>query len=73
MNFVSRDEVEGDIENRFKTKQRQVLENAPLRFQRQHQATPAHAHAQAVNISRVTVNCFPFDVIVFAMWSAYGI
>ena len=27
----------------------------------------------AVNISRVTVNCFPFDVIVFAMLPAHGI
>ena len=29
--------------------------------------------ATAVNISRVTVNCFPFDVIVFAMLPAQGI
>ena len=29
--------------------------------------------ATAVNISRVTVNCFPFDVIVFAMLPAHGI
>jgi len=27
--------------------------------------------ATAVNISRVTVNCFPFDVIVFAMLPAH--
>ena len=27
----------------------------------------------AVNVSRVTVNCFPFDVIVFAMLPAHGI
>ena len=56
MNFVSRDEVEGNIEIRgkqnslfpkgpalsdllySKTKQKQILKNAP-RFQRQHQAT----------------------------------
>ena len=25
------------------------------------------------HISRVTVNCFPFDVIVFAMLPAHGI
>ena len=37
----------------------------PLRFQR--------SRATAVNISRVTVNCFPFDVIVFAMLPAHGI
>ena len=36
-----------------------------LRFQR--------SRATAVNISRVTVNCFPFDVIVFAMSPAHGI
>ena len=29
--------------------------------------------ATAVNISRVTVNCLPFDVIVFAMLPAHGI
>ena len=29
--------------------------------------------ATAVNISRVTVNCFLFDVIVFAMLPAHGI
>ena len=29
--------------------------------------------ATAVNILRVTVNCFPFDVIVFAMLPAHGI
>ena len=37
----------------------------PLRFQ--------PSHATAVNISWVTVNCFPFDVIVFAMLPAHGI
>ena len=30
-------------------------------------------NATAVNISRVTVNCFLFDVIVFAMLPAHGI
>ena len=47
-----------------KTKQTQNLKTA-LRFQR--------SPATAVNISRVTVNCFPFDVIVFAMLPAHGI
>ena len=43
--------------------QEQNLKTA-LRFQR--------SRATAVNISRV-VNCFPFDVIVFAMLPAHGI
>ena len=47
-----------------KTKQKQNLKTA-LRFQ--------PSRATAVNISRVTVNCFPFDVIVFAMLPAHGI
>ena len=47
-----------------KTKQKQNLKTA-LRFQR--------SRATAVNISRVTVNCFPFDVIIFAMLPAHGI
>ena len=47
-----------------KTKQKQNLKTV-LRFQR--------SRATAVNISRVTVNCFPFDVIVFAMLPARGI
>ena len=79
MNFVSRDEVEGNIEIRgkqnslfpkgpdllySKTKQKKNLKTA-LRFQR--------SRATAVNISRVTVNCFPFDVIIFAMLPAHGI
>ena len=46
-----------------KTKQKQNFKTA-LRFQR--------SRATAVNISRVTVNCFPFDVIVFAMLPALG-
>ena len=46
-----------------KTKQKQTLK--PLRFQR--------SRATAVNISLVTVNCFPFDVICFAMLPAHGI
>ena len=47
-----------------KTKQKQNLKTA-LRFQR--------SRATAVNISRVTVNCFLFNVIVFAMLPAHGI
>ena len=47
-----------------KTKQKQHLKTAP-RFQ--------PSCATVVNISRVTVNCFPFDVIVFAMLPAHGI
>ena len=46
-----------------KTKQKQNLKTV-LRFQR--------SRATAVNISRLTVNCFPFDVIVFAMLPAHG-
>ena len=38
---------------------------SPRRFQR--------SRATAVNIWRVTVNYFPFDVIVFAMLPAHGI
>ena len=66
---VSRDEVEGNIEIRHcdllysKTKQKQNLKTA-LRFQ--------WSRKTAVNISRVTVACFPFD-IVFAMLPAHGI
>ena len=46
-----------------KTKQKQNLKTT-LRFQ--------PSRATVVNISRVTVNCFPFDVIVFAMLPAHG-
>ena len=58
-----------------KTRQKQILKNM-LRFLRQHQATfncTLWSRATAVNISRGTVNCFPFDVIVFAMLPAHGI
>ena len=47
-----------------KTKQKQNLKTA-LIFQR--------SPATTVNISQVTVNCFPFDVIVFVMLPAQGI
>ena len=46
------------------TKQKQNLKTA-LRFQ--------PSRATAVNISRVTENCFPFDVVVFAMLPAHDI
>ena len=51
-----------------KTKQNQILKNA-LIFQRQHQGTCDHGQQR----SRVTVNCFPFDLIVFAMLPAHNI
>ena len=41
------------------------IHRSPRRFQR--------SRATAVNIGRVTVNCFPFDIIVFAMLPAHGI
>ena len=47
-----------------KIKRMQSLKTA-MRFQR--------SRAAAVNFSRVTVNCFPFDVIVFAMLPAHDI
>ena len=46
-----------------KTKQKQNLKIV-LRFQQ--------SRATAVNSLPVTVNCFPFDVIVFAMLPAHG-
>ena len=58
-----------------KTKEEQSLNNA-LRFLRQHQAKfncTYWSRATAVNISRVAMNCFPFDVIVFAILLAHGI
>ena len=67
MNFVSRESQcfprRSDLLY-SKTKQKQNLKTA-LRFHR--------SRATAVNISRVTVNCFPFDVIVFAMLPAHAI
>ena len=36
------------------------------------QCFPRRSRATAVNISRVTVYCFPFDVIVFAMLLTHG-
>ena len=47
-----------------KTKERQNLKTA-LRFHR--------TRATTVNISLITVNCFPFDAIVFAMLPARSI
>lgn len=52
-----------------KTKQKQVLKNK-LRSQWQHQATfncRFWSHATEVNLSWVTMNCFPFDIIIFAV------
>ena len=48
-----------------KTKQKQNLKTA-LGFQ------PLHATV-TFTVDRVTVNCFPFDVIAFAMLLAHGI
>ena len=55
---------EQNSRNICKTKLTHDLKTA-LRFQR--------SRPTAVNISRVTVNCFPFDVIVLAMLPAHGI
>ena len=49
-----------------KTKQKQILKT------RRDSSDNIRPRATAVNISRVTVNCFPFDVIVFAMLPAHG-
>ena len=56
-----------------KTKQKRILKNT-LRFQQQHQATfNCTLCWRAVNISRVTLNCFPFDTIFFSMLPTHGI
>ena len=74
---VSCDEVEGNIDIRGKrntAKQNKTKANFEKRAE-----IPATAsdhlwsRATAVNISRVTMNYFPFDVIVFAMLLAHGI
>lgn len=52
-----------------KTKQKQILKNK-LRSQWQHQATfncSFWSHATEVNLLWVTMNCFPFDIIIFAV------
>ena len=52
-----------------KTKQKQILKNA-LKFHQHHQATfncTLWSCAIGFNISQATVNCFLFDIIVFAM------
>ena len=41
-------------------------------FEKRDSSDNIRPRATAVNISRVTVNCFPFDVIVFAMLPAHG-
>ena len=63
IHFSPRDQSLSDLLY-SRTKQEQNLKTV-LRFQR--------SRATAVNISRVTVNCFPFDVIVFAMLPAHFI
>ena len=76
---VSRDEVEGNIE--IRGKQNSLFPKGPVIkwFVIKQNKTKANFEkraeipATAVNISRVTVNCFPFDVIVFAMLPAQGI
>ena len=60
MNFVPR---ESQCFPRRKQKKQSL--KAAVRFQ--------PSRATAVNISWVTVNCFPFDVIVFEMLPAHGI
>ena len=54
------------------TAQKQILKNALIEIPA---TTSGHlrSRATAVNISRVTVNCFPFDVIGFAMLPTHGI
>ena len=42
-------------------------------FEKRARIPETTSRATAVNISRVTVNCLPFDVIVFAMLPAHGI
>ena len=76
---VSRDEVEGNIE--IRGKQNSLFPKGPVIkwfviWQNKTKANfekRAEIPATAVNISRVTVNCFPFDLIVFAMLPAQGI
>ena len=56
-----------------KTKQKEILKNV-LRFHWQYKVTfncTLWSRAKAVSISRVTLNCFSFDVIVFAMFPAH--
>ena len=79
---VSRDEVEGNSE--IRGKQNSLLPKGPVikcllyseTKQKQNLKTALRFHpsrATAVNISRVTVNCFPFHIIVLAMLPAHGI
>ena len=53
-----------------KTKQKKILKSAEIPA-----TTSGHLWSRetAVNISRLTVNCFPFDVIDFAMLPAHDI
>ena len=73
VNFVSRDEIEG---NKIHCSPRdQSLSD--LLYSKTNGSNRWKTNDRfietAVNISRVTVNCFPFDVIVFAMLPAHGI
>ena len=83
MNFVSSLRFEGKKIHCFSrdqslsvllysnTKQKHILKNV-LRFLR-HQATfncTLRSRTTEVNISRVTVNCFPFDVIELNCWGS---
>ena len=74
---VARDEVERNIEIRGKQNSRKTTETK-ANFEKPAEipaTTSGHlwSRATAFNISRVTVHCFPFDVIVFAMFPAHGI
>ena len=48
-------------------------ENSEFCFPRISMFPETNVQQRAVNISQITVNCFPFDVIVFAMLPAHGI
>ena len=65
-----RDEVERDKIHCSIAKQNNFEKSADIPA-----TTSGHlrSRATAVNISRITENCFPFDVIVFAMLPAHGI
>ena len=80
-NCFPRDQSSSDLfYSKTKQNKSKFWKNA-LRFLRQHHSSGHQAtfnymlwsRATAVNISRVTVHCFPFDVIVFAMLPAHGI
>ena len=79
---VSRDEVEGNIEIRGKQNslfpKGPVIDKTKANFEKRAEITATTSghlcsRATAVDISWVTANCFPFEVIVFAMLPAHGI